>query len=595
MNMTDQHNLNINQNHEDQEWDHKWGFADTEFVVNNDGSVTLTGNRYLLCGQKLPYFLSYLEESVGVTIDWNQPRLEVKNKPISPPLREEEFLSVLREHFPSRCFSDDDRDRLCHSHGLTMIDELNEVLYGKLERSVDLVFYCESETDAHTLVQLAIEHNICLVPYGGGTSVSGALILPPEETRMIVAVDTRRMNQVEWIDLENGRACVQAGITGRDLEATLREKGFTSGHEPDSREFSTLGGWIATNASGMKKNRYGNIEDIVETISLITPAGILTQQSPNPRVSMGMPLQELCFGSEGNLGLITKAIIRIRPLPEIQQYSSLIFPTFQQGVGFLQELAQTNFIPASVRLVDNDQFRFGQALKPKKTGWKALVDRLQKFYLFKFLKFSPQELAATTIVMEGSRNEVSYQAKNLVALAKKYGGVKGGASNGRGGYTLTYVIAYIGQFIQKFHLFGETFETTVPWSQIDTIREVVNAELKAQHDRFNLPGKPYICSRVTQIYPTGVCMYFTILLYLKEVDHAEHIFSDIYATLRQKVIDNGGSISHHHGVGKIRKQFMANFISPASIQLIKKLKEASDPLNIFGIRNNIFDLHKDDI
>ncbi len=575
---------------DNKQWEHKWGFADTEFIVNDDRSVTLTGNRYPLCGLKLPGFLPYMEKALGVAIDWDNPRQEVVNKPIAPPRQNESFCAEIAERFPSRCFSQEDGERLRHSHGYTMIDETNKVLYDRLERAADMVFYCESESDVQTLVQLAVRHNVCLVPYGGGTSVSGALILPSEEDRMIVVVDTTRMNQVEWIDQKNGRACVQAGITGRHLEEALQKEGFTSGHEPDSREFSTLGGWIATNCSGMKKNRYGNIEDIVETINVVTPAGILTQQFPSPRSSMGMQLQDLCFGSEGNLGLITKAVIRIRPLPEVQKYGSLIFSNFSQGVAFLQQLSQTNFIPASIRLVDNDQFQWGQSIKPKLTGFAAFVDRLQKLYLFKVLKFSPQELVAATLLMEGSKEEVAYQEKNIYALAKKYGGVVGGSSNGQRGYLLTYTIAYIGQFILKFNLFGETFETTVPWDKIEAVREAVREELESQHQQFNLPAKPYICSRVTQVYATGVCMYFTILLYTKGVDHAPEVFNQIYGSLRQRVMEHGGSISHHHGVGKIRKKFMRSIVSPTSIVLLKKLKEASDPLNTFGIRNNLFGL-----
>lgn len=575
---------------DDSQWEHKWGFADTEFVINDDYSVTLTGNRYSLCGQKLPHFLAYMQESIGVEIDWDNPRQEVVNKPVFPPRRNEPFCAAIAQHFPLHCFSDNDRDRLIHSHGYTMIDETNRVLYESVARTADLVFYCESESDVQILVQLAVEHNVCLVPYGGGTSVSGALMLPPEEERMIVVIDTRRMNKVEWIDRENGRACVQAGITGRHLEAALEKEGFTSGHEPDSREFSTLGGWIATNCSGMKKNRYGNIEDIVETINLVTPSGVLTQQLPNPRSSMGMQIQDLFFGSEGNIGLITKAIIRIRPIPEVQKYGSLIFPSFNQGVAFLQQLTKTNFIPASIRLVDNDQFNWGQSIKPQSTGLTAWVDRLQKLYLFKVLKFSPKAISAATLLMEGSKEEVTYQEKNIYALAKKYGGIVGGSSNGQRGYLLTYTIAYIGQFILKFNLFGETFETTVPWNSLEAVREAMKVELEIQHRKFNLPGKPYICSRVTQVYATGVCMYFTILLYTKGVEHPTEVFSQIYTELRKRVMEHGGSISHHHGVGKIRKEFMKSFLSPASIQLLKKLKEANDPLNTFGIRNNLFGL-----
>ena len=117
----------------------------------------------------------------------------------------------------------------------------------------DMVFYVESEEDVKKLILMAEEHRVCLVPYGGGTSVSNALQIPEQEQRMVVAVDTRRMDAIELIDEEDRRVTVQAGITGGRLEALLQEKGFTVGHEPDSIEFSTLGGWISTNASGMKK------------------------------------------------------------------------------------------------------------------------------------------------------------------------------------------------------------------------------------------------------------------------------------------------------------------------------------------------------
>ena len=143
-----------------------------------------------------------------------------------------------------------------------------------------MVFYIESEEDAGKLIQLAEEFDVCLVPFGGGTSVSNALQIPKNENRMIVAIDTRRMNSIEWINEEDRRVCAQSGITGSRLEELLEEKGFTVGHEPDSIELSTLGGWIATNASGMKKNRYGNIEDIVENVTMITPKGDINQVEP---------------------------------------------------------------------------------------------------------------------------------------------------------------------------------------------------------------------------------------------------------------------------------------------------------------------------
>ncbi|MEN8447064.1 MAG: FAD-binding protein, partial [Cyanobacteria bacterium J06555_13] len=504
----------------DQAWPHKWGFSDTQFIVHDDRSVELTGDRYPLCGRKLPKFIPHIEAGFGVDIDWTQPPAEVSSRTVLAPHRYEPFCQALAEQFPTRCISDDACDRLQHSHGQSTIEEVWKVLYGELPRLVDLVFYCESPADAQTVIQLAAEHNVCLVPYGGGTSVSSALTLPTAETRMIVSLDTQRMRQVEWIDQKNGRACVQAGITGRQLDAELKKVGFMSGHEPDSREFSTLGGWIATNASGMKKNRYGNIEDIVESVTMITPTGILSEASTHPRVATGISLQHLCFGSEGNLGLITKAIIRIRPLPEVQKYGSLLFPTMETGIDFLYALTRLGCIPASIRLVDNAQFRFSQVLKPEAVGIAKWIKRVQKFYLKNVVRFSMQEAVAATVVLEGSKQEVAYQEKTLYALAKKYKGIVGGASNGRGGYLLTYAVAYIGNFLMRFHILGETFETTVAWSDIPSVVTAVKTELNHQHQQRQLPGRPYINYRVTQVYPTGVCLYFTMALYMKGVDRA---------------------------------------------------------------------------
>src|SRR6185503_989701 len=138
--------------------------------------------------------------------------------------------------------------------------------------------------------------------------------------RTIVCVDLRRLDRILWIDRTNRMACIQAGAVGRHLQSRLAAHGYALGHEPDSIEFSTLGGWIATNASGMKKNRYGNIEDLVIDVHAITPCGELTRSTLAPRESVGSEPQQLLFGSEGSLGIITRAVVKIFPLPEVQRY-----------------------------------------------------------------------------------------------------------------------------------------------------------------------------------------------------------------------------------------------------------------------------------
>lgn len=569
-------------------YDHKWGFTDTYFKVNPDHTVTVTGNRYALSGTVMHEFLPFVEEMLDIKLDFDNLKPEVQNKPVAPPRLNEGFYQAMKAQLSPEQVSTDDRQRLIHSHGQTTADEVYKVLYGALDRVVDLVLFPGSQEDVETIVELAKEHDVCLVPYGGGTSVSCALQLPQNESRSIVSVDMRRMNKILWIDHENFRAGVQAGITGKQLEERLERVGYTSGHEPDSLELSTLGGWIATNASGMKKNRYGNIEDIVESVTMVTPNGVIEQGAAMPRQSMGIDPKQVAFGSEGNLGIITSAVIKIHKLPEAKKYGSLVFPNFQAGTEFLYELSQTGTLPASIRLLDNIQFRFGSALKGEPTRMEAIIGEIQKFFLLKVKKFNPNELVAATIVMEGTKEQVDYQSKLINRLAKKYGGIAGGETNGKRGYMLTYAIAYIRDFLTDFHIIGETYETTVPWNKVQAVIDAVAEQVFQKHEEYGLPGRPYISPRITQLYHTGVCIYFTHGFSTMGVENPDEVFSKIEHSLRETIMAAGGSISHHHGVGKIRKDFMPDTISPAATTLLQEIKKANDPQNIFGIRNNIF-------
>lgn len=569
-------------------WGHRWGYRDTHFVVNPDGSVKVTGDRYAVSGYDMPGFIPFLEETLDIKLDLNDIKPERADKPVPPPVVNAAFVSALAAALPAGRTSDDPRERLIHSHGQTTVDEIYQVLYAHLDRVVDLIVYPETHEEASAVVALAATHDVCLVPFGGGTSVSAALKLPPGETRMIVSVDMRRMDAIEWIDRENMRACVQAGITGKHLEERLAAEGLTCGHEPDSVELSTLGGWIATNASGMKKNRYGNIEDIVENVTMVTPEGVIEHLADMPRVSMGVEPRRLAFGSEGNLGLITRAVIRVHKLPEVKEYGSYVFRDFKTGTAFLYDLMQTGVLPASIRLVDNVQFRFGQALKARPTGQEKLMSRVQQTFLESVKGFDLRQMSAATVVMEGSAAEVEFQKAEIKRVAARHGGVSGGSHNGRRGYMLTYAIAYIRDFLTDYHIIGETYETTVPWSRVHEVIEAVEKRSIEMHREFGLPGRSYVSPRITQLYHTGVCIYFTHGFSTRGVADPDRAFAAIEHEMRETIMAHGGSISHHHGVGKLRRDFVPRTMTPAAIEMLREMKTAADPTNVFGIANNVF-------
>ena len=569
-------------------WDHRWGFRDTKLFIHPDQSVEMTGERYNLCGYKMPYLIPFVNRELDVTIDVSSPRPLTAKPQATPVSRNEAFLTALTGALRPDQFTADDRERLLHSHGQTTTEEVSRVLYENLERCVDLVVWPESDEDCQAVVTLAGEHGACLIPYGGGTNVSSALLVPAGERRMVVSVDTRRMNRVLSINRANLTATVQAGITGSRLEELLGKEGLTCGHEPDSVELSTLGGWIATNASGMKKNRYGNIEDLVENVTLVTPAGTIEQRYASPRQSPGIQLQKALFGSEGNLGLITRAVIHVHELAEIKKYGSAIFADWPTGVSFMEALNRTGAKPASIRLVDNLQFRLGQSLKPAPTGAKVFKSRIEQLVVTRIKGFDPHTMVAATIVFEGTAAEIALQEKVVAGTAKRFGGIQGGAGNGERGYMLTYAIAYLRDFLADYYIIGETYETTVPWDRIHDVCAAVDRVAKSEHQRLGFPGRPFTSPRVTQMYHSGVCIYFTHGLYHRGIERGDEKFAEMERNIRAAIMDAGGSISHHHGVGKLRKYFVDRVASPETVDAVKSLKHAVDPQNVFAVRNNIF-------
>jgi len=567
-----------------------WGFRDTHFDFSENGHVMIRGSRYELSGKELPRFLPWVREVLESPVDRrdiNPPRYPTT---IPEPHIKPEFLAAIKNFLKPDQIDTSGEIRLRHGHGHTQ-EEMYSIKYSQLGRIPDVVVYPESEEQVSSMVEAANKHDVSLIPYGGGTNVTDALRCHPDERRTIVSIDMRRMNRIVWIDRENMMACIQAGAVGRHIMSELQKYGVTMGHEPDSVEFSTLGGWIATNASGMKKNVYGNIEDLVLDVSVVTTTGKLQRTSASPRESVGLDLRRLMFGSEGTLGIITSATVKIFPSPEVQQYGSVLFPTFEDGFKFMYDLAREATPPASVRLLDNMQFQFGLALKTKTTSVLAdLKSKAEKFFVTKIKGFEPDKMVICTVVFEGTRAEVERQKADVYRIAARHGGMKAGPENGRRGYQMIFSIAYIRDFLMNYYIIAESFETSVPWSNALLLCDNVKRRLSEEYKRRNLPGKPYITARITQVYRTGVCIYFYFAFYYKGVPNPQEVYLDLENTARDEILKSGGSLSHHHGVGKIRRAFLPRIMSETALQWKRDLKKTLDPMNIFGAGNQDLDI-----
>ncbi|KAI5698082.1 hypothetical protein M8J75_001414 [Diaphorina citri] len=555
-----------------------WGYKDAKFQVKNN-IIEFIGDRYL--GHlELPYFTQWVMDLFN--IDLNK-RNESKQLPQSFPIpnMSPKVLSLLEATNVS--LSTQGEDRLIRAHGQTLY-EVFSLRHTGLKRIPDVVVWPESTEDVEKIVSLAHEHNLVIIPFGGGTSVSGAVECPQNETRTIISLDTSQMNSILWLDEDNLVACIEAGIIGQDLERELNSRGYTSGHEPDSYEFSSLGGWVATRASGMKKNLYGNIEDLLVQVTMVTARGTLERPCRGPRVSSGPDFNHVILGSEGTFGVITKVVLKIRPLPKCRKYGSIVFPNFEAGVHCLREIAKQRCQPSSIRLMDNAQFKFGQSLRPVPGYFGLLLDGLKRIYITKIKGFSVDEMCVTTLLFEGDPEDVKKNQAKIYSIALKFGGIPAGETNGMRGYMLTFVIAYIRDLALEYHILAESFETSVPWDKAillcTNVKQRVARECKVMNVEHYL-----ISCRVTQTYDAGCCIYFYFGYNFMGQKDPIGSYDYIEHCARDEIIACGGSISHHHGVGKLRSHWYPKQVSSVGVELYQSTKRQLDPKNVFANGN----------
>ena len=566
-----------------------WGYRDTRFTMNPaDGCVSLTGERYLYSGKKFPNLYPFIQK-YGVDKDVATPPTNMEAKFFDATKTgslNESFLDSLKVNLKNCRISVDGKERVMASHGHT-VQEIWTLRFGSFPRIVDAVVYPQSHEEVEQIVRLADQFGVAVMPYGGGTTVSHSLLCNPNEKRMILAIAVSRMNSVLSINRETMCVRVQAGCVGSHLEKALNNVGLTLGHEPDSWEFSTVGGWIATRASGMKKNIYGNIEDLLVDVKLVTPIGTLTKNTEGiPRMSAGPDVLQMVLGSEGSFGVITEAVLKVRPAPESKTFASLVFPSFDDGLRFMREVARQRIQPASIRLMDNTQFLLGSSLKPEQSVFQNFLDSVIRFYVLKIKQFNPENICAVTMSFEGTKADVAKHEAKLNALAtSEFNALVGGAGNGIRGYFLTFVIAYLRDFGLQHQFIAESFETSVPWDKVDVVIRETKAQVLADCKAAGVAFDPMISARVTQTYDSGAAVYFYLGMSWRGLKDPVTTYSHIEDRARECVMKHGGSISHHHGVGKIRKQFMDAAVGPVGKAMIKGLKNTLDPRNIFSNGN----------
>jgi alkyldihydroxyacetonephosphate synthase len=578
----------------------RWGFKDTKFQahwIDGRPAVMMSSRRYgAIGGRPLFQLWAFLQEELKVSMS---PRRTLADRPLPIlPAPADGLADKLHAIIDAAkvSFDPEARIRAGTGHGLADIWQLRA---GDIHRVFDAVVKPDSEDEVVAVLKAAAgEDGFAVIPVGGRTNVTSATRCSPKEKdpRPFVALDMRGLAKVLWINQDDGVACIEAGITGTALKDELAKQGVNMGMEPDSMELSTLGGWIATRASGMKRSRYGNIEEMIMEVRVATSSGMVWQHhgSKDPqartafaRVSTNVMLPNIMLGSEGCLGVITSAVVRVQPLPEVVEYQSVLFADWEQGTDFMRGVARlpAALRPTSCRLMDNKQLRLAQALKEDKT--KGALRKHAQSLVLHFRGLSLDVATAATIVFEGSRDEVAAQRASLQSLVRQAGGMWGGATAGESGYALTFAIAYIRDFGLDHQVLSESLETMVPWSQICGVWPAVQEAVETEHAALRLPGRPFLSCRLTQLYTQGgvLYMYNSIFTGGLSPEHAIEAFERLEHAARQAAMHAGGSISHHHGVGKHRAELLPESQAPQLCEALRSLKTSFDPDNVLGAGN----------
>lgn len=475
----------------------------------------------------------------------------------------------------------DDEVRIVHWAGRSVRD-LVRTRQGDFTRVPDAVAYPGSEDEVLALLQAAYERDWVIIPFGGGTSISGSLHAESDETRTVVTVDLGRMNAVLSVDEHSGLATVQAGILGPDLEAALGARGLTMGHVPDSFTYSTLGGWVATRSSGMQSDRYGDIADIVKGLHLVRPTGVIVLRDL-PSTSTGPSVREMVLGSEGRLGIITQVTIQVHKLPAEREVIAYMFPTWDAALLAMHEVARSEAHPVFTRISDADETAFSLSTVKEATTKVGKVKQFVQDKLFGYLKSKGWDLDAMCIsyaCYEGSKNHNLLEKKIVKDIVAKHGGITLGSGPGALYDQKKFDTPYIRDFLLDRHTIGDVSETSAPWSKLAAVHRDAKA---AAHKAFEEIGrKGFIFCHMSHSYHAGACLYFTFAFVYGTPEEALDQYDHVKSAIQQSFMDSGATLSHHHGVGTEHKQWMSQDISEAGVDLMRGLFTSADPKGLLN-------------
>lgn len=442
--------------------------------------------------------------------------------------------------------------------------ELLDLRLGLVPDPPDAVVAPRTHEEVKKIISFCSGEGIAVVPAGGLSSVTGAVRAPGGG----IALDlTKHLNKVLAVNKVNKTVTVQAGMYGPALEEKLNRQGYSCGHFPQSFEYSTVGGWISARGAGQASTGYGKIEDMLVSVKVVTPAGVIVTRD-FPRMAQGWDIFRLFAGAEGTLGVITEATLHVfNYAPENTTSAAFIFRSFEAAVEAMRIIIQAECgKPHLFRISDPDEtdiaFRTG--------GFEGtLADRA-----LQMLGFKTGSRCLMFVTVEGEKDYARFVIRKIKRKARAGKGLYIGTSPVRKWLEQRYSSAYMRDPLMDLGIMTDTLETAVTWENLLKV-------WKAAHEYVARRSKAFMMIHISHVYENGANLYFTFLSPM-EKGNEKNDFTTFHRGLEETILEHGGSISHHHGVGRVLGPWMEGHLGRSSMELLRAVKKHLDPNNIMN-------------
>lgn len=465
----------------------------------------------------------------------------------------------------------DAEDRVRHARGQSFGDWI-AMRSGEFGAFPDGVAHPTSSSEVRELIDFCVREGVEAIPYGGGTSVVGHLT-PNRGERPVLSIDVSSMNKMIALDRTSNLATFGAGVAGPELEQQLRENGYTLGHFPQSFELSTAGGWVAARSSGQQSLRYGRIEQLFAGGRVETPSGTL--EIPTfPASAAGPDVREMVLGSEGRIGVITEVKLRVSELPEHESFHVAFLPNWSTARDLLRRLAQAKVQLSMLRLSDASETQTQLTLigKPRSVG-----------VLKRYLRGRGLDAGMTmlTLGVTGSKAQCAAALAIAKPMIKQSGGVLTGTLLGKRWEETRFRSPYIRNGLWEAGYAVDTLETSTDWNNVGPLAEAIDSALREglsdEHERV------HVFTHISHVYAQGSSLYTTYIFRLGgDYAHTENRWRRLKAAACDAIVEHGGTITHHHGVGTDHAPYLPAEKGPLGIAAIESLVETFDPDGIMN-------------